>query len=407
MSLTTGITSGICSELLLGIDAVCGGGGGPTPLYEANFLNVTTLPTGWIYSRTGQIATVTGSDANGEVVTKFASNTMPYAYHSEIGGTGYLHEPNGTNDCLRSESHISSPWVNASVTSTGKVTSPDGSSSADSFTVTSASEIYQPITTVASSIYTASTWVKGTVAGTLEFQDNTGTVIASVALPTTGLWTRVECTGTSTSTTSRLSINPSASGSVSIWGSQLERLWHSGAVAAASSYIPTAGSTSSRSTAYMYRQNMLSNGEVFWTEGEWEVEYVPFPYRQNAGGMIAGTPITSDGRFWRMNAASSGIYDGAGASACSFTVTGSEVDNVLANVKLAWSAAATIDGSKEGRMTKNDVELQSFTGGYTSGTTDLDVHLGNYDLAKPANSMAAIYRSFRVWAPGQIQPLSP
>lgn len=376
------------------------GPSGPVPLLDVSFSNITSIPPGWTYTRTGEIKTITGVDGSGNIeVTSFASNVMPYMWVSSESATGYLHEPNGNNNILYSEDFSNAAWTKTNVTDNGAVADPEGNSNARSFTGgVGGGSVSQTWTSTVGLPCAHSVHYKADGTCTIVASDTGGSNSTNLTSTT---WDREFCTYTPTATTMTFQITVPEGVTIELFGAQAEERWNLSTSVSMSSYMPTAGASATRTESYMYRSNMITNNEIYWDKGELEISYHPLPYRQSAGGMVWGTPITNDARFCRINTARSGIYDSTGAAAASFTHGNIEVDNVTAVIKLAWSGASDIDGTKEARIAKDGVEIQSFTGGYTTGTTNLNVHIGNYDLAKPANSMAAVYFSLKSWREAQ------
>jgi hypothetical protein len=212
---------------------------------------IAMIPSGYkagtVYSvlpvdGTGDLTSTRTSSAtriNESGLIEVVATGVPRTDYTGGGCPSLLLEPQATNFATYSEDFSNAAWTKTNVTVvTNNATSPDGTLNADTITATSASGQIQQVYTGTSGIdYNTSFWIRrktGTGNIAIRSVENVSTLIT-----VTDLWTRVEKTTTSTSTSIRLGLFFSVLGDeVELWGGQIE-------VDSLTSYIPntTTGST--------------------------------------------------------------------------------------------------------------------------------------------------------------------
>lgn len=189
---------------------------------------------------------------------KSAASGVPRIDYDQVTRerNGIVIETAATNLLQRSQEMAASPWITGSSITNDAISAPDGSLTADMFTLTGSAvpNTYQVVSVTASTKYTFSAWVRlGTLAAAdfkMAFRDDTaGAFIATdlvpSAVPTATGWTRVSYTLTTPAGCTSLRVyafrnSGAPSGTFYLWGAQLE------AGGVATSYIPTTSATAAR-----------------------------------------------------------------------------------------------------------------------------------------------------------------
>jgi hypothetical protein len=332
------------------------------PALDLNFAANRSLPAD--YGPTPSFSRAsTGTLFNSSGVLTSAAVNVPRFNHVYSGGSwvsrGLLVEEQRTNLSLWSEQFNNAAYsINQATISANQIASPDGATTADSFTASSGTvnpSAYQAITTVTSSVYTFSIYVKknthnfvqivlnGVASGYANFDINSGTVgtvgaggsaTASIVNVGNG-WYRCVITYTSASTSGAGYINLigsstagrgatfSASGteSVYIWGQQLEL------GAFATSYIPTTSASATRSADVCQITGTSFSSFFNANEGSIAAEYDTiyplslassrrlFIFRDAGNSVRLNSEINTPGLYWETVPAGANILGAYSASA--------------------------------------------------------------------------------------------
>lgn len=290
---------------------------GPTPVFDFNPEadgSINTGLTGYSFTRATTATTVTES---GGVYTlsSVASGTPRYAEHPTFG-TGYWAEPVATNLCLQSED-VTTTWTTQASATANVIAAPDGTTTADGLYANGSTlrRREQAITTVISTVYTFSTFVKLGTSGNNTWIaigdrqgggiEGTSGVWFNVSAGTKGTdasdggtiedwgngWYRISTTFDATTTSTNASMivcngdfvttsTSSSSYDLAVWGMQFE----TGPVA--TSYIPTTISSATRNDdALTYS----------WTGDDSPVSLVIDRYLQNADTFEVELALTDGG----------------------------------------------------------------------------------------------------------------
>jgi hypothetical protein len=198
------------------------------------------------------------------ILESVANNVPRLDFPIGSGCPALLVEPAATNLVLRSEEFNDASWIklNAATVTANTSVAPDGTTTADTLTLTTniSSSIYQAITTV--SELTFSVYAK-VASGTKNFRlrFDRPSAIASANFTATTTWQRFTFTATMTGSGGVYVINDSTgtAGDLIIWGAQLE----TGSVA--TSYIPTVAATATRNADVINKTAV--SGLIGQTEG--------------------------------------------------------------------------------------------------------------------------------------------
>lgn len=247
-----------------------------------------------LYTTAEEMGTFTRGGTNHYYVDKDgilvngSADQIRYSYEPATFPTfrGALFESASTNECLESQTFDSATWVkNNSSVNTDVVVAPDGTTTADELVEDATAGVRHTLTQTISfttgRAYTFSVWVKANTrsivyitlpasAFTVEtgryFVLSSGTVGGAIGVPNSNQieayangWYRISISETSTATTSgdvtlgitstngTAAYNGDGSSSVYVWGAQLEFNFTGTSSGPPSSYMPTVGSTASRS----------------------------------------------------------------------------------------------------------------------------------------------------------------
>lgn len=187
----------------------------------------------------------TRTSAAGLVVSE-AANVARFDHDpATLALAGLLVEPARINALTYAEQFDQAAWTKVSVTATANDrVAPDGSTTAERLVLGGNGYLQRA---VSGTVMTASVWLYASAAGSgiqLGFYDDVATGQYAAVPLAAGVWTRVVVTRTlhPSSTDRRMQLLASASGAtIWAWGAQVE------ANGSATSYIPTAAATASRS----------------------------------------------------------------------------------------------------------------------------------------------------------------
>jgi hypothetical protein len=209
----------------------------------------------------------TATRVNSSGLIQSVASNVPRLDYTNGSCPSILVEPQRTNLVLRSQEFNSSDWGAIDTTITANTTiSPSGVQDAETMTIsTSASRIFQTLT-LGAGTYTASIYVKS-LSGTptIEFRMVVDGSDITQSIPTTSSWVRHDFTFTASVAVSFFVIRGvSGTGSVAIWGAQLE------AGSYATSYIPTTSASVTRNADVISKTGISSL--IGQTEGTFFVD---------------------------------------------------------------------------------------------------------------------------------------
>lgn len=227
----------------------------------------------------------TATRVNSAGLIESVASNIPRLDYSNGTCPSILVEPQRTNSVLRSQEFDNATWGAIDTTITANTTiSPSGNTDAETMTITSgASRIFQTLA-LGSGIYTASIYVKS-LSGTPTIQLRMVVDGADItqSIPTTTNWVRHDFTFTASVAVSFFVVRgESGTGSVAIWGAQLE------AGSYATSYIPTTSASVTRNADVISKTDISSL--IGQTEGTMFFDLV-FPQKSEASyiGISNGT----------------------------------------------------------------------------------------------------------------------
>ena len=182
--------------------------------------SLVMIPSGY---KDQKVYSVKPLDGSGDLTFSRASNA------TRVASNGLI-EKVRTNFILQSEGFSTASWTKdsgASVTA-NTTTAPDGTTTADTLTISDSQYMYQSVTLVAGNPYTISVYVK-VASGTNQFKFNTfgsSNNFTSSAYTATTTWQRFSYTFTAVGSGSTaiypILVDGLAGGSFFIWGAQIE-----------------------------------------------------------------------------------------------------------------------------------------------------------------------------------------
>ena len=210
----------------------------------------------------------TATRVNSAGLIESVASNVPRLDYTNGTCPSILVEPQRTNLVLRSQEFDNATWGAIDTTITANTTiSPSGNTDAETMTITSsASRIFQTLA-LGSGIYTASIYVKS-LSGTPTIQLRMVVDGADItqSIPTTTNWVRHDFTFTASVAVSFFVVRgESGTGSVAIWGAQLE------AGSYATSYIPTTSASVTRNADVISKTGISSL--IGQTEGTLFVDF--------------------------------------------------------------------------------------------------------------------------------------
>ena len=218
------------------------------PSLVLDFANSKTLDPRITFARPSTSGDATYMDANGLIVTA-AADEPRFDHKIENGvvkSLGLLVEEQRSNTLPYSEDFSQSDWATFGTASKSSnvATAPDGNFTADSITIPTSSGVYDNIAASASTTYTFSSYIRGTPGSTVRILLNfNSSGVTSKTVTVSDVWKRFDVTATSNASDSNVSVqyDQGNGNTFYVWGAQVE------VGSFPTSYIPTSGSTKTRS----------------------------------------------------------------------------------------------------------------------------------------------------------------